>query len=54
MLSVPNTAEQAPEARLNALVLDTVTSEHRRRSYRTGLVRFFGFVRTSDSVPSSS
>ncbi len=35
------------EARLTALVLDTVTSPHSRRAYRTGLERFFGWVRSS-------
>ena len=48
---VRNTAEQASEARLIALVLDSVTSAHSRRSYRTGLVPFFIWVRTSRSVP---
>ncbi len=50
-LSVTNTAEQASEARLIALVLDTVTSEHSRRSYRTGLVRLLGWIRVSESAP---
>ena len=50
-LSVPNGAEQASEARLIALVLDTVTSEHSRRSYRTALVRFFGWIRASEAAP---
>ena len=52
-LSVLNTAEQASEhshhssqARLIALVLDGVTSEHSRRSYRTGLERFFRWIET--------
>ncbi len=53
-LSVQNSAEQASEARLIALVLDSVTSEHSRRSYRTGLVRFFGWVRTSAAAPTFS
>ncbi len=39
------------EARLIALVLDGVTSEHSRRSYRTGLVGFFAWVRTSGAAP---
>lgn len=42
-------SEPAPkpisEAGLIALVLDGVTSEHSRRSYRTGLTRFFEWVR---------
>ncbi len=48
-LSVPNSQEQATEAHLIALVLDSVTSQHSRRSYRTGLVRFFGWIRNSES-----
>ena len=39
------------EARLISLVLDGVTSEHSRRSYRTGLVGFFAWVRTSGAPP---
>ncbi len=39
------------EAQLIALVLDGVTSDHSRRSYRTGLVRFFDWIRTSGSGP---
>ncbi len=39
------------EARLISLVLDGVTSEHSRRSYRTGLVGFFAWIRTSGSAP---
>ncbi len=42
------------EARLIAPVLSTVTSVHSRRSYRTGLVRFFGWVRTSAAAPTFS
>ena len=45
-----NTAEQASEssqARLIALVLDGVTSQHSRRSYRTGLTAFFAWIRIS-------
>jgi len=48
-----NTAEQASEssqARLIALVLDGVTSEHSRRSYRTGLKAFFGWIRVGVDV----
>ena len=32
-------------------MLDSVTSPHSRRSYRTGLERFFGWVRTSGVAP---
>ncbi len=39
------------EARLIALVLDGVTSEHSRRSYRTGLVGFFAWVHTFGAAP---
>ncbi len=39
------------QAQLIALVLDGVTSDHSRRSYRTGLVRFFDWIRTSGSGP---
>lgn len=46
-LSVQNSGEQATGGRLIALVVDSVTSEYSRRSYRTGLVRFFGWRRTS-------
>ena len=35
------------EARLIDLVLDGVTSGHSRRSYRTGLTAFFGWIRVS-------
>ena len=37
--------EGAGEARVMALVLDGVTSEHSRRSYRAGLTRFFAWMR---------
>ena len=37
------------EARLTALVLDTVSSPHSRRAYRTGLQRFFTWLRCSAS-----
>ncbi|MGI4830928.1 MAG: tyrosine-type recombinase/integrase [Janthinobacterium lividum] len=50
-VSVVDTAEQAFEARLLALVLNGVTSVHSRRSYRTSLVRFFSWIRTSGSGP---
>ena len=39
------------EAQLIALVLDGVTSDHSRRSYRTGLVAFFTWVRASGAAP---
>ena len=42
------------EARLTALVLDSVTSPHSRRAYRTGLERFFSFCRVSGTVPAFS
>ena len=50
-ISVPNPGETTSEAHLIALVLDGITSEHSRRSYRTGLVRFFGWVRSSGADP---
>ena len=43
-LAAPSTQEPASEARLIALVLDSVTSPHSRRSYRTGLERFFAWA----------
>jgi site-specific recombinase XerD len=46
-----NTAEQASEDRLMALVLDSVTSPHSRRSYKTGLECFFAWVRVSATAP---
>lgn len=51
VLSIRNPQETTSEARLIDLVLDGVTSEHSRRSYRTGLVRFFGWVRSSGLDP---
>ena len=52
VLSSPEqTSEEVPEARLIALVLDTVTSLHSRRSYRTGLARFFAWVQSSGEAP---
>ena len=39
------------EAQLIALVLDGVTSEHSRRSYRTGLVAFFAWIGTAGAAP---
>jgi integrase/recombinase XerD len=39
------------EARLIALVLDGVTSEHSRRSYKTGLTAFFAWIRASGVEP---
>ena len=50
-ISVLNSEETTSEARLIALVLDGITSEHSRRSYRTGLVRFLGWVRSSGADP---
>ena len=51
-ISVQKPEESPFEARLIALVLNGVTSEHSRRSYRTGLVRFFGWIRRSGAVTS--
>ena len=42
-ISLLNTGEPAGKARLIALVLDSVTSAHSRRSYRTGLEGFFAW-----------
>ena len=42
------------DARLISFVLDTVTSAHSRRSYRTGLVRFFAWIRSSEAAPTFS
>ena len=53
-ISILNPGEQASEARLIELVLNGVTSGHSRRSYRTGLVRFFGWVRSSGSASAFS
>ena len=39
-----NGPEPETQARFTALVLDTVTSEHSRRSYRTSLERFFSWA----------
>jgi integrase/recombinase XerD len=50
-ISVLNTAEQASEARLIDLVLNSVTSPHSRRSYRTGLERFFVWVGAPGTTP---
>ncbi len=50
-ISVLNPEETTSEARLIALVLNGVTSEHSRRSYRTGLVRFFAWLRSSGTEP---
>ena len=47
----PDPENLLQEAQLIALVLDGVTSEHSRRSYRTGLVAFFAWIRTSGSGP---
>lgn len=35
-------------------MLDAVTSEHSRRSYRAGLVRLFDWIRSSGSAPTFS
>ncbi len=40
--------EQVSEERLTQLVLDGVTSPHSRRSYRTGLERFFLWARAAE------
>ena len=53
-ISALSTQEQASEARLIALVLDSVTSAHSRRSYRTGLERFFLWIRASGIAPAFS
>ena len=37
------------EAQLTSLVLDTVSSPHSRRAYKTGLARFFAWLRVSAS-----
>ena len=50
-ISVVDTQEPSPEAQLIALVLNGVTSEHSRRSYRTGLERFFAWFRASAPAP---
>ena len=50
-LSVANASETVTEARLIALVLNSVTSEHSRRSYRTSLTQFFAWIRSSGSAP---
>ena len=42
------------EAQLIALVLDGVTSDHSRRSYRTGLVAFFAWIKASGAAPAFS
>ena len=47
----PEPREITSEARLIALVLDSITSEHSRRTYRTGLVRFFAWLRSSGTEP---
>ena len=43
-------SEAETEARLLALVLNGVTSEHSRRSYRISLVRFFLWIRASAAL----
>ena len=42
-----NASEAEIEAQLTALVLNSVTSAHSRRSYRTGLAKFFLWTRCS-------
>jgi integrase/recombinase XerD len=49
-----DTGSAEVEAELIRLVLDGVTSLHSRRSYRTGLEAFFGWVRSSSSKPGFS
>ena len=44
-------ASDEAEAQLIALVLNGVTSIHSRRSYRTGLEQFFGWIRSSGAGP---
>jgi hypothetical protein len=44
-LGQPNHGKPAPEGQLLKLVLNGITSENFRRSYRTGLVAFFAWVR---------
>ncbi len=43
-------SEAEIEAQLTALVLNSVTSAHSRRSYRTGLMKFFLWTRCSGYV----
>ncbi len=45
VLGHPNSETDHSEARLLELALTSVTSEHSRRSYRTGLIAFFAWVR---------
>ena len=53
-LETPPEENALKEARLIALVLDGVTSEHSRRSYRTGLTAFFAWIRNFSAAPSFS
>lgn len=53
-LAVTEQPKDPTEARLIALVLDGVTSVHSRRSYRTGLERFFTWIRVEGSTPAFS
>ena len=50
-ISVLSSPGEVSEARLIALVLDSITSPHSRRSYGTGRERFLGWVRTSGTAP---
>ncbi len=55
-ISVLSTSEQTSQSSrtsLIALVLDGVTSEHSRRSYRTGLERFFGWIESGLRIPTT-
>ena len=53
-LTLPHADSIDQQARLIALILDGVTSEHSRRSYRTGLAAFFARIQASDSGPAFS
>jgi integrase/recombinase XerD len=53
-IGVPEPKAAGRQAELIALVLNGVTSAHSRRSYRTGLERFFAWIPSSDSVPAFS
>ncbi len=51
---LPAGAERSDaEARLSALVLDGLTSEHSRRAYAEGLARFFAWLRRQPPQPFS-
>lgn len=53
-LSAPEQQTADRQAELIALVLDGVTSAHSRRSYRTGLERFFAWIPNSGTGPTFS